>query len=134
MHELSVCLALIEQVQRIAAERSAARVSRIVLQVGPLSGVEADLLRNAYPLAAAGTAAEDADLVIEAAAIVVSCGECGAESAASANRLLCASCGGYRTRVVSGDEMILKSLELEKAPGVGDTAADSKMERGPEAQ
>jgi hydrogenase nickel incorporation protein HypA/HybF len=134
MHELSVCLALIEQVRRIAAERNAAEVSRIVLQVGPLSGVEAELLRNAYPLAAAGTVAENADLVIEAAAIVVSCGECGTESSASANRLLCAQCGGYRTRVVSGDEMILKSLELEKASGVGDTARDPEMERGPETQ
>lgn len=134
MHELSVCLALIEQVQRIAAERNAAVVSRIVLQVGPLSGVEAGLLRNAYPLAAAGTVAENADLVIEAAAVVVSCGECGTESPATANRLLCAQCGGYRTRVVSGDEMILKSLELEKAPGAGDTAGDSGMVRGSETQ
>lgn len=134
MHELSVCLALVEQVQRIAAERNAAEVSRIVLEVGPLSGVEAELLRNAYPLAAAGTVAENADLVIESAAIVVSCGECGAESPASANRLLCASCGGYRTRVVSGDEMILKSLELENATGVGDTARDSETKRSPETE
>ena len=65
MHELAVCQSLLEEVKRVARENGAASVTRIVLKVGPLSGVEADLLRNAYPLAAAGTIAEDAELEIE---------------------------------------------------------------------
>ncbi|NNL46805.1 MAG: hydrogenase maturation nickel metallochaperone HypA, partial [Acidimicrobiia bacterium] len=48
MHELSVCLSLLEQVQAIAAERDAIRVTRIELKVGPLSGVESDLLKSAW--------------------------------------------------------------------------------------
>ncbi len=115
MHELSVCLALIEQVERIARERTARTVSRIVVQLGPLSGVEPSLLRHAYPLAAAGTVAEHAELEIEAAEIVVQCSACGARSAATANRLLCSTCGGFRTRIVSGDEMILQRVELASA-------------------
>ena len=48
----------------------------------------------------------------------VSCTACGAESEVAPNRLLCAACGGYRTRVVAGDELLLASLELEIAdPG-----------------
>ena len=58
MHELSVCLALLDQVQSIAREHAATGVERILLQVGPLSGIEPPLLKNAYPLAAAGTVAE----------------------------------------------------------------------------
>ena len=65
MHELSVCIALLDSVQRLAAEHASPGVAKIVLRIGPLSGVEADLLRNAYPIAAAGTIAEDAELVIE---------------------------------------------------------------------
>lgn len=113
MHELSVCLSLLEQVTSIAAERSAAKVTRIELNVGPLSGVEAELLRNAYPLAAAGTIAENAELIIHSAEIVVQCTSCDAETKATPNRLVCGQCGDFRTRVVSGDEMILQSLELE---------------------
>ena len=45
--------------------------------------------------------------------IVVECSQCGAESPASPNRLLCGECGDYRTRLVSGDEMVLQSLELD---------------------
>jgi len=113
MHELSVCLSLLEQVAAIAAERSAVSVVKIELDIGPLSGVEADLLRNAYPIAAAGTIAETAELIIHEDDIVVRCTDCGAETPAVANRLVCGACGDYRTQVVSGDAMILKSLELE---------------------
>ena len=114
MHELSVCLALLTQIEKIAAEHGSSSVSRVELSVGPLSGVEPELLRNAYPLAAAGTIAENAELVIQSAGIVVHCDECGAESEALVNRLLCAACGGYRTRVSSGDEMMLQRVELDR--------------------
>ncbi|MEA3640517.1 MAG: hydrogenase maturation nickel metallochaperone HypA [Lamprobacter sp.] len=112
MHELSICLSLLDQVQRIAQEHGAERVERILLRVGPLSGVEAPLLINAYPLAAAGTIAEHAQLDIEPAPVRVHCVDCGEESAATTNRLLCASCGSYHTRLTSGDEMLLASLEM----------------------
>jgi hydrogenase nickel incorporation protein HypA/HybF len=112
MHEYSVCLALLEQVEQIAQENRARRVERIVLQLGPLSGVEAPLLEHAWPLAAAGSIAVDAELVIETAPVRVRCSQCGAESEAQVNRLLCGSCGDYRTRLISGDEMLLASLEL----------------------
>lgn len=114
MHELSVCMSLLDQVRIIANERGAGKVTRIELRVGPLSGVEPDLLRQAYPLAAAGSIAADAELVIENADIVVSCSQCGAESDAKPNRLLCASCGDFRTNVISGDEMILQRVELDE--------------------
>ena len=112
MHEYSVCMALLEQVERIAREQQARRVERIVLQLGPLSGVEAPLLERAWPLAAAGSIAADAELVIDTAPVRVHCTQCGAESEAQPNRLLCASCGDYRTRLISGDEMLLANLEL----------------------
>ena len=61
MHELSVCQALVEQAERIARERQA-RVIRLMLTIGPLSGVESELLRRAFPLASAGTCCEGAAL------------------------------------------------------------------------
>lgn len=113
MHELSVCMSLLDQIDVIARERRAGKVTRIELKIGPLSGIEIDLLRNAYPLAAAGTIAVDAELVIDSADVIVECSECGAKSGAKPNRLLCGSCGGYQTRVISGDEMILQRVELD---------------------
>lgn len=112
MHELSVCNALLIEVERIARVNEASLVTKIVLKIGPLSGVEPDLLRRAYPLAAVDTVAMDAELVIEGAIVVVKCTTCGAESNVKPNKLLCADCGDFRTRIVSGEEMILQRVEL----------------------
>ena len=57
--------ALVKQVEDIAAARGAGQVVLIVIGVGPMSGVEAQLLRHAYPVASAGTVAENARLEIE---------------------------------------------------------------------
>ena len=114
MHELSVCQALIGQVEDIARQHRATAVTTVSVRIGPLSGVEPDLLEQAFPLASAGTVAEASQLVIEKLPIRVHCETCGAETAAEQNRLICGRCGDWHTRLVSGDEMLLASVELEK--------------------
>jgi len=114
MHELSVCQALIVQVQNVARQHGVAVVKTVNVRIGPLSGVEPDLLARAFPLAAAGTVAEAAQLVIESLPIRVRCDKCGAETAAEPNRLVCGECGDWHTRLLSGDEMLLASVELAK--------------------
>jgi len=117
MHELAICQSLIEQVENIAEERAAKSVTSITIGMGPLSGVEVQLLKNAYPIASAGTVAQDAELVIEHLPIKVKCSQCGSESDARPNKLTCKQCGDWRTTLISGDEMMLMSLELEKQKG-----------------
>jgi hydrogenase nickel incorporation protein HypA/HybF len=114
MHELAVCQGLMSQVRQIAQRERALRVTSITLQIGALSGVEPRLLRDAFPFAAAGSVAQGAQLQIEDLPVQVQCIQCGAHSEVQANRLVCGACGDYRTRLVSGDEMLLKSLELER--------------------
>jgi len=121
MHELSVCQALVEQAIGIARQHDG-RVTRLVVRIGPLSGVEPALLGRAFPLASAGTVVENAELDIQTLPIRVACDQCGTESEVAANRLVCPQCGNWQTRLVSGDEMILQQVELE--PGrAGETRA-----------
>jgi hydrogenase nickel incorporation protein HypA/HybF len=114
MHELAICQSLMDQVQDIALERNALSVTSIVVGMGPLSGVEAQLLKNAYTVASAGTVAEDAELIIENLPVRVKCSQCDSESDALPNKLVCKQCGDWRTTLVSGDELLLMSVELEK--------------------
>lgn len=116
MHELSVCLALIEQIERIGREHHADSVSRIILRIGPLSGIEAGLLRHAWPLARAKTIAEQAELDIVDTDVRIRCTQCGTESGVAANRLLCSNCGDFRTTVISGDDLVLERVEFGRAP------------------
>ena len=117
MHELSVCQALVQQLESVSAANGGGAVELVRLRIGPLSGVEAELLRHAFPIAAAGTIADGAELLIEPSAIVVQCKECGATSEAKPNRMLCGACNAFNVRMVSCDEMLLESVELA-APGV----------------
>ena len=112
MHELALCQALIAEVEAVARRHRAGRVAGVRLLVGPLSGVEPALLESAFPLAVAGTVVEGAALSIERSPVRVACERCGAQSAALANRLVCAACGDWHTRILTGDELTLASVEL----------------------
>ena len=114
MHELSVCQALVRQIDDIAHAERALRITQVVVRIGPLSGVEPQLLLQAYTVASAGTAAATAKLVLETQPIRVACESCGAESEETANRLSCGVCGDYHTRLLSGDELLLAHVELER--------------------
>lgn len=113
MHELSICQSIIEQAVTIAEQNHALAVARIDLAIGPLAGVEIQLLQQAFPLAAAGTLAENAQLNAETLPIRVRCLSCLKESDAQPNRLVCGHCQDWHTQLVSGDEMLIKSIELE---------------------
>jgi hydrogenase nickel incorporation protein HypA/HybF len=114
MHELAICQALMSQIEVIASDNQAVRVTTITLGLGQLSGVEENLLRHAYPVASAGTVAEGADLIIRTSPIKVHCTTCGKESTAKPNRLVCGHCDGWRTELISGDELLLIRVELDK--------------------
>jgi hydrogenase nickel incorporation protein HypA/HybF len=117
MHELSVCQALLSQVEEIARREDALTVDCIRLQVGPLAGVVAELLVHAFSIARAGTIAAEAELVIDSLPVRIRCSQCGAETDALPNRLLCGTCGDFRTQLLSGDELVLASVELTLPEG-----------------
>jgi hydrogenase nickel incorporation protein HypA/HybF len=112
MHEMSLCRALLTQVEAAAGEQGAKAVTAIRLIIGPLSGVEIALLEHAYPLAARGTLAEGAQLAITQAPVRVRCLLCGETSEAQPNNLCCTHCDAYRTQLLSGDEMLLEGIEF----------------------
>ena len=112
MHELSLCQALIRQVESVARREGAQRVTAVHLRVGPLSGVVPQLLESAWEFASAGTVAEQSGLVIESMPVRVRCEDCGTESTVAQNELLCDRCNGWHTRIISGDELVLTSVEI----------------------
>ena len=114
MHELAICQSLMNQVENIILEHKAKRIVSIVVGMGPLSGVEAQLLKNAYSVTSAGTVADGAELIIEHRPVRVKCRQCGRESDALPNKLICQHCGDWQTTLISGDELMLMSVELER--------------------
>lgn len=112
MHELAVCQALLDQVHALARQENATAVTAITIEVGPLSGVEPDLLSRAYGLARINSLAHDAELIVNTSPVRVDCEACGTETVASTNNLVCGNCGNWRTRLVAGDELTLVRVEM----------------------
>jgi len=122
MHELSICQELITQIEQVALENGAISVETIFLSVGPLSGVEAPLLKRAFEVTRLGTIAESAELEIQTGPIVVECSNCGASSEAGRSRLVCGSCGNWRVQVTQGEELLLLRLEFTRNALARDSA------------
>lgn len=117
MHELAICQALIGEVSAVARAQGATAVSDVYVSVGPLSGVEYALMQRAFPLAAAGTVAADARLRLQRTPVRVHCTDCDTESEAAVSRLVCGHCGNWRTRLTSGDELLLERVVLDAGAG-----------------
>jgi hydrogenase nickel incorporation protein HypA/HybF len=115
VHELSLCDDLLGQVVAIAEQQCALSVENITVQIGALSGVEPALLESAFSMMKAGTVAEHAQLIMETSPVTVLCRRCGAQSEATANRLLCNACQSHETTLLSGNELILASVALNCA-------------------
>lgn len=115
MHELSVCQALIKQVEHIALTRNAREVIEINVQIGPLSGVEPRLLQQAFSIACAGTVADGAQLNLTSMPVSVRCRSCDQVTDVLPTRLVCGHCGDWRTSIISGDDLLLTTVELASA-------------------
>jgi hydrogenase nickel incorporation protein HypA/HybF len=122
MHELAICRSLLKSVEETARTHEASSVVSVSLSIGPLSGVEAPLLERAWSIARAGTVANEASLLITVSKIRVKCSQCGHEGPATVNSLICENCDDWRVRLVSGDEMMLVSLELEESTAMEDVS------------
>jgi len=118
MHEFSICQQLIRQVKDILHQNQAASVELIKLQIGPLSGVDVSLIKHAFPFAAKQTIAENAQLLIEELPVIIQCNQCGLKTHTQVNKLVCGQCGSEQTCLISGDEMLLVSVELNKHKSV----------------
>ena len=113
MHELSISMSIIDEVERIREAHAGARICKIALAIGLLSGIEREALAACFPLAAEGTSLEHAELLIKELPVEVECQSCGRRAPVAFPNLCCTACGSFDTRVMQGYEMIIESLELE---------------------
>jgi len=112
MHELSIAQALVEELEKAARAENATAVTRLTVTVGTLSGVEPEALKMAFPLAAEGTLAGDAELTVESVSAVVRCPDCGETVPPGFPVMACGRCGSAEVEVVSGRELLIRSAEL----------------------
>ncbi|TWU50572.1 Hydrogenase/urease nickel incorporation protein HypA [Rubripirellula tenax] len=127
MHERSLVKSLLRQVEQIAAENGATEVSEVTVEIGPLSGIEIDLVRIAFDelisvVDLVQNPSKDGSLtrsttpqmrlVIIESALAIECLRCHQESELNTFIFRCHQCGSGRVKVIAGDQFRLLSVTL----------------------
>lgn len=116
MHEFSLASAILAQSQEVARKHGDGDLREVVVSIGPLSGVEPLLLVSAFDQLTADAQLHCIRLTIEQTPLAVLCRDCKEASELLEFDFHCPSCGGTELQVLSGDQMILKRVELAAAP------------------
>ncbi len=114
MHELSIAQALVEQIRQTMLEQGAARILRVGLQIGALSGVEPHALRMAFPIATEHAGLGEIDLDMEIVQSRVECLQCGHAFSPSDMFFICEKCDSTEVEIKSGRELQICSLQIQK--------------------
>ncbi|MFD7699350.1 hydrogenase maturation nickel metallochaperone HypA [Streptomyces caelestis] len=121
MHEMSVALSVVDQVERAARSGGAPGVRRVVVEVGELAGVVPDALAFCFELACAGTLLEGAELVTRFLPGRASCTPCGRTwETGMPPDMLCAVCRGAAGELLSGRELRITEVRWSASPTPSD--------------
>lgn len=111
LHELSIAEAIIEVAVRQADGR---RVTKVRVQVGHLRQVVPSALDFSFGLVAEGTPLEGAELEMEEVPVSARCGGCGKRGEIPDFPLQCRACGSSELEILTGEELLVESLDLEE--------------------
>ena len=112
MHELSICTSLAAIVDEHAAGR---RVERVLIDVGHLRQVVPDTLAYSWEFVVTDTPLAGSVLVINHIPATIACRVCGVSTIIQVAVFRC-GCGSIDVEVTSGQELLVRSLELSAAP------------------
>lgn len=115
MHELQVTERILDIALKHAAGHNVSKIVRIGLKIGELSDLEDEWIQRYFDYLSRGTLAENAQLVIERAPIVLGCESCGSSFEIRKEQLgspECPECAETSCRLVSGREYLVKNIEV----------------------
>ena len=108
MHELAIAEGVVETVtERLPG----AKVTRVHLEIGALSGVVADSIRFCFDLATEGTGLAGAELDISEPPARCRCRSCDSEFVPDGPIVLC-PCGSPDVAVLSGEQLKIVSVSV----------------------
>lgn len=110
MHEMALAEGILAVVLEAAQDQ---RVSKIEVQVGRLQAVVQDSLQFSFQLLAEGTQAADALVEMKEIPLRMRCNHCAEQNEYAFPPSLCTKCNAPDFELVSGDELLVDSVELE---------------------
>ncbi len=113
MHELGIATSVLQAARREAQRHPGARLRKVKVRVGELSGVNPEALSFCFEVLARESNLGPLELEIESCRRRQRCPTCAQTFTVANYDLSCPQCGTAETEFVSGDELELASLEME---------------------
>ncbi len=114
MHELSLLQALVGELEGVVRRYGARRVIRFRLEVGELANVVPELLEEAFNLLQEQIPwLSGAVMQTDVVPVRLACKTCGYEGGWAHRTIRCPACTGTDVRVLSGEELRLREVELD---------------------
>ena len=110
MHEMSIAIALVEQLGTIAVENDATLIEEVHIRAGAMRGIVPEALDMAFEVAAEGTIAEGAKIVLTVVPPTAKCRVCGAQFEPEIDSFLCGQCGEADVEIVEGNDIVVTSV------------------------
>jgi hydrogenase nickel incorporation protein HypA/HybF len=114
MHEMSLVRNLISQVQSIVRDNQAESAEEVLVEVGPLAGVEIELVKSAFTQLGSEGDQGIGKLTIHSVPLVIRCRDCDGESELNDFVFRCPVCKSGHVQVIRGDEFRLVSITLNE--------------------
>ncbi|MBN2803763.1 MAG: hydrogenase maturation nickel metallochaperone HypA [Deltaproteobacteria bacterium] len=112
MHEMSLAVSMIEQLEEIIKKEGAEKIESIHLEIGALSGVEKDAFEFVFPFAAEGTVASEAILTFDKVSLEFECRKCGFVHITESPEMMCPKCSSVDLNVLKGEDFKIKTMEV----------------------
>lgn len=112
MHELALCNAIADTVTTYAAGRP---VRGVRVRIGAYRQVVPDTLTFYWEMQIASSDLAQCELSVETVPAVVSCRTCRADTMLAFPILLCGECDGADVELVTGEEFLIESIDVEPA-------------------
>ncbi len=110
MHELSLALEVIDLAQRETVARGITAISELVIEVGDLSGVEADAFQSALELVTLGSILETAAIRLVRTPGTGTCAACNITFAMKNPVDTCPQCRCFPSEIKGGKEFRVVSM------------------------
>ena len=114
MHEMSLAVALMDQIMTIAKDNNMVKIKSVTIDTGALKQVVPEVMQNAFEAVTKDTIAEGAEFVQNLIPSVAKCKQCAQEFEPDIDNYLCPGCDKADIEIISGDAIILKSVSGEE--------------------
>ena len=122
MHEFSFAYQIFKVAEATAIKYNAKKISEVYLEIGELTLIVPELLKQSFKMATTGSIAEGAELKIEILPGKIKCRDCNQVSTVTINEeaqltglqlFQCRHCKSKNTEVIEGKKANVKNIKIQ---------------------